>query len=703
MIKSKSISSSSLSLFNRILLLAAAIALVLYMFPKNAKFQYEYTPDKPWSYSLLVAPYDFPIYKTDGELQQEKDSLLKGFSPYYKVDTLVVAKAITQFNVDFDRIFERLQLRNYKLQENMKLTMRDDMIQILSAILSNGVISLSEKNQLDINGTKKVNVIAGQFTRNVSIDQVYTSRMTYQYLINEFQSSSSSWLGITDPTSFEVVNLNNYIEPNLSFDEQTSKNVKGSFLSHISITSGLFITGQRIVEKGEIITPEIKKIIDSYRVEHERRMGSIEKKIYLMLGQGILVGVLLAFVYLYLFFFRIDLYNNFKDIFFILLCMIAMVLITVLARRINIWSYYLIPYAILPIMLRTFFDSRTALFVHIITISIVSFMVPSGFQFLILQIMAGMAVTFSLKDLDKRSQLVKASFVVSLTYSVGFTALWLMTEGEILNISWYFFIYFLVNGLLLLLAYPVIYILEKTFKYLSDVTLMELGDTNHPLLRKLSEEAPGTFQHSIQVSNMVHAAARKIGANPLLGRVGTLYHDIGKTVKSFYFTENQSKGQSPHSVLSYEESARIVTGHVIEGVKLAQKHGLPRQIIDFITMHHGYGKAKYFYTMYKNEHPDEEIDEAVFDYPGPNPQTKETAILMMADSVEAASRSLSEYTDETIRSLVDKIIDGQMAEGHFRTAPITFQDVEMIKESFVEKLTNVYHTRIAYPTENKKA
>lgn len=703
MINLKNNSSSSLNLLNRILLLAAAIALVLYMFPKHAKFQYEYTLDKPWSYSLLVAPYDFPIYKTAAELQQEKDSLLKNFSPYYKVDTIVVAEAVTRFTVDFDRIFERLQLRNYKLQETVKLKMRDDMLQIMSAILSNGVISLSEKNQLSINGTEKVNVIAGKFTRNVSIDQINTSRMTYQYLIDEFQKSASSWLGITDPTSFEVVNLNNYIQPNLSFDVQTSQNVKSSFLSHISITSGLFITGQRIVEKGQIITPEIKKIVDSYRVEHERRMGSIEKKIYLLLGQGILIGVLLAFVFLYLFFFRVDLYHNFKDIFFIVLCMIVIVFITVLARRINIWSYYLIPYAILPIMLRTFFDSRTALFVHIITMSIIAFMVPSGFQFLVMQVIAGMAVTFSLKNLDKRSQLVRASFIVALTYSVGFTALWLMTEGEILNISWYYFIYFLANALLLLLAYPVIYILEKTFKYLSDVTLMELGDTNHPLLRKLSEEAPGTFQHSIQVSNMVHGAARKIGANPLLGRVGTLYHDIGKTVKSFYFTENQSKGQSPHSVLGYEESARIVTGHVIEGVKLAQKHGLPRQIIDFITMHHGYGKAKYFYTMYKNEHPDEEIDDSVFSYPGPNPQTKETAILMMADAVEATSRSLSEYTDESIRKMVDKIIDAQMAEGYFRSAPITFRDVELIKESFVEKLTNVYHTRIAYPTEKKKA
>lgn len=330
-------------------------------------------------------------------------------------------------------------------------------------------------------------------------------------------------------------------------------------------------------------------------------------------------------------------------------------------------------------------------------------MVPSGFQFVVLQIMAGMTVSFSLKNLDKRAQLVQTSFIVALTYSVGFSAIWMMSEGAILNISWYYFIYFLINALLLLLAYPLVYILEKTFKYLSDVTLMELGDTNHELLRRLSEEAPGTFQHSIQVSNLVHAAARRIGANALLARVGSLYHDIGKTVKSYYFTENQSKGISPHSVLSYEESARIVTGHVYEGVKLAHKHGLPKQIIDFITMHHGLGKAKYFYTMYKNEHPDETVDESIFSYPGPNPQTKETAILMMADAVEATSRSLSEYTDEAITSMVNRIIDAQMAEGLFRYAPITFQDVELIKQSFIEKLKNVYHTRISYPTENKKA
>ena len=390
-----------------------------------------------------------------------------------------------------------------------------------------------------------------------------------------------------------------------------------------------------------------------------------------------------------------------RNTLFLVCCIFVPVLLTEVCAAYNLFSLYIIPFAIAPIVVRTFFDSRTALFTHLVTVLICSVMAQFPHEFLILQIVAGMVVTFSLKELSERSQLIRCAFFVFLSYALSYVGLVLYQDADLNKIHWVMMLYFGINFILLTFAYLLVYILEKVFGYISPITLVELSNINNDVLKKLSETCPGTFQHSLQVSILASEAASRIGANAQLVRTGAMYHDVGKMANPLYFTENQNQ-VNPHNTLSFEESAQRVISHVTEGVKIAEKAGLPKEIIDFIRTHHGRGKAKYFYNSYKNQYPDREVDESLFTYPGPNPFTKETAIVMMADSVEAASRSLKEHTEESISQLVNKIIDTQIADGLLKNAPLTFRDVESVKRVFIEKLKIMYHTRISYPDLKKK-
>jgi hypothetical protein len=360
-----------------------------------------------------------------------------------------------------------------------------------------------------------------------------------------------------------------------------------------------------------------------------------------------------------------------------------------------------LPFAIVPIVVRTFFDSRTALFTHLIIVLICSLMVPFPHEFLLLQTIAGMVVTFSLRNLSERSQLIRCAFFIFLSYAICYMSLTLFQEANLNKINWMMMLYFGINFILVMFTYVLVYMLEKTFGYVSDITLVELSNINNPILKKLSETCPGTFQHSLQVSILASEAAAKIGANAQLVRTGALYHDIGKMSNPVFFTENQSS-VNPHNQLSFDQSAQIIISHVTEGVKIAEKALLPKAVISFIRTHHGRGKAKYFYNSFKNQYPDKPINDELFTYPGPNPFSKETAVLMMADSVEAASRSLKEHTEESISALVNKIIDGQIADGLLKSAPLTFKDVETVKSVFVDKLKTMFHTRISYPDLKKQ-
>ena len=500
-------------------------------------------------------------------------------------------------------------------------------------------------------------------------------------------------------------NLNNYITPNLIYDEAKSEAAQKDLLSNISYANGFVLNGQKIIDRGEIVNEQTYNILESLRKEWEKRSDSLQEKRLTLAGQILYVGIFLFCFMVYLDLFRADYYERKGSLSLLFTLIVFYSVVTAFMVSHNIFNVYMIPYAMLPIIIRVFLDSRTAFLTHVITILICSISLRFPHEFILTQLAAGLVAIFSLRELSQRSQLFRTALLVILTYAAIYFAFELMTENGLANdfskLNARMYTYFFINGILLLFTYPLLFLLEKTFGFTSNVTLVELSNINSDLLREMSETVPGTFQHSMQVANLAAEAAIRIGAKSQLVRTGALYHDIGKMENPAFFTENQSGGVNPHKNLNYEQSAQVVISHVTDGLKLADKHNLPKVIKDFISTHHGRGKTKFFYISWKNEHPDEEPNEELFTYPGPNPFSKETAILMMADAVEAASRSLPEYTEETISNLVDKIIDSQVAEGYFKECPITFKDIATIKTVFKEKLKIAYHTRISYPELKK--
>ncbi len=460
-------------------------------------------------------------------------------------------------------------------------------------------------------------------------------------------------------------------------------------------------SGERIIDRGEIVSPNIFQVLNSLKIETEKRNSSIQQSSVVILGEIIMTFGLIALFFLYIYLFRPRIFEVTSHVIFILLLILMIISLTSFTISFTSSSYYIVPFALLPIIIRVFFDSRTALFAHIITVLIISFMVDNAFQFILLQITVGMAAVSSLKDMSQRSQLAQTALYIFLSYVLMYVAFELISEGDINRIDWHYIIFFGLSSVFLLFAYVLIYIFEKIFNLVSSVTLVELTNINSDLMMQFSERAPGTFQHSLQVSNLATEAAKKINANSLLVRTGALYHDIGKMKHPEYFIENQLGGKNPLSEIDYEDASQIVINHVNDGIEIAKKSHLPEQIIKFISSHHGTSKTKYFYYSYINANPDKKPNDEIFTYPGPIPNNKETAILMMADAVEARSRSLTEYTDESISEMVENMIDNQIAEGEFKDAPITFRDVELVKAVFKEKIKNIYHNRIKYPEINK--
>ena len=471
-------------------------------------------------------------------------------------------------------------------------------------------------------------------------------------------------------------------------------------LSTVSPAKGLVQNGQKIVDRGEIINEQTYDILNSLRQAWEKRSNSVQEIHLTSMGQTLLVSVLILCFMIYLELFRKDYYQRKRSVLLLFALIVFFPVILSIMVEQNLSNVYVIPLAMIPIIIGIFLDSRTAFMAHTIIILICSIFLRYPHQFIILQMAAGMTAIYSLRELSQRSQLLRTALIVVISYALLYFAFELIQEDDLTKLNTRMYIYFAINGILLLFVYPLLFILEKTFGFTSNVTLVELSNINTKLLRAMSEAVPGTFQHSLQMANLAAEAANKIGANSQLVRTGALYHDIGKMVNPAFFTENQTN-VNPHKSLSYEQSAQVIISHITDGIKLAEKHQLPKVIKDFIRTHHGKGVAKYFYISYKNEHPDEEIDLEKFSYPGPNPFTKEQAILMMADAVEAASRSLPEYTEESIGALIEKIIDGQVSEGYFKECPITFKDIAMVKALFKEKLKTVYHTRITYPELKK--
>ncbi|NOU61737.1 HD family phosphohydrolase [Marinifilum caeruleilacunae] len=697
----------NLSNIYRFSITSITIVLIMLLFPNTGNFKYEYQKGKPWMHETLLAPFEFPILKTEKELNQDRDSILNRFSPYFKVDTSVYPSAIARFEKNFEKkwnqfekskAFQKLNFSQKRIEAE-KLLCYNYLKTNLKNYYEIGIADFqNEKIQFNYTLPETINKSVNNINEQVATNKVFSARTAYENINGNVKSDFKNPVF---QAFIQGLNLDSYLAQNLFYDKTMSDQVRNSMLENISLTKGKVERGKRIVLVGDIINDETFLILESLKKEHENLIGSSQSHYLIVGGQTLLIISCIVLLFLYLRNFRRQILHDNKKILFIFLLVLIFVALTSLIQQFPKIHIYLLPFALITIVVRTLMDSRTALFVFIITVLITGFLAPNAFEFVFLQLAAGIMAIYSLPRLERRGQLVLTGIITFFTYSVIYFAFAITQEGSIEEIKWFNFMWFAINGLLLTFSYSLIYIFEKLFGFLSDVTLIELSNQNHPLLRQLIQHSPGTFQHSLQVANLAEAAINKIGGNPLLVRTGALYHDIGKMKHPVYFIENQMTNKNPHDDLDFDKSAQIITDHVKYGVKIAKKHKLPQQIIDFIETHHGAGKVMYFYTSFKNKYPDREVDEEKFKYPGPDPFTKETAVLMMADGIEAASRSLKEKTPETIRELIDKMIDKQVNENRFANADITFKNINEIKEIFTNNLVNAYHARIEYPKENK--
>ena len=672
-------------LLYKALILLGTVALIVYFMPREGKFNYLYEYNKPWRYGLLQASFDFPIYKDDAVAQQEQDSIMSLYQPYFLLDTDIEKTETDKLKEDYNQTLRSL-FPSTDYVRHIERRLRE--------IYSVGVMSNDNMDQLIKDSIQIIKIADNKDSYPLVLNNIFTIKKAYEYILNADTVHF-------DRNILRQSNLNEYITPNLMYDEQKSASARRDLINSVSLASGIVLSGQKIIDRGEIIDDNTYRILESLKRESMKRSGSLQQKRLILFGQILFVGILIFCFMMYLELFRKQYYKSRGSLLLLFAMIVVYCVLTALMVGNSFLNVYIMPFAMLPMIIRVFLDSRTAFMALLTTVLISSVILRSPYEFILLQCVAGLVAIFSLRELSQRSQLFRSALVIVISYVALYLAYEMIHESDLSKINFRMYQYFFINGILLLFTYPLLFLLEKIFGFTSNVTLVELSNINNNLLRQMSEVAPGTFQHSMQVANLAAEVANKIGAHTQLVRTGALYHDIGKIANPAFFTENQS-GVNPHKQLEYKQSAQVVINHVKDGIKLAEKHNLPKVIKDFITTHHGLGKTKYFYVSYKNEHPDENIDEKSFTYPGPNPYSKEMAVLMMADSVEAASRSLPEYTEESISDLVDKIIDGQVADGYFKACPITFKDIATAKSVFKEKLKTMYHTRISYPEELKK-
>ena len=671
-------------LLYKCLIFVVTVSIISYFMPKEGKFNYEFDIDKPWKYGLLQASFDFNIYKSEQQIEKERDSLLTFYHPYFTVDKQVEKNMLAKLKEDYNQTLKH-SLPNTEYIRHIERT--------LKYIYEKGILSVDDYQLVTEDSIQNIMLVDKNMATLQETDQLFTVKGAYEYLLNSDTAHFNRRI-------LQSCNLNHYLTSNISYDLEKSEAALQDEMSKISPARGIVLNGQKIIDRGEIINEQTYDILRSLQQAWEKKSGSVKEIRLTLMGQTLVVGVLVLCFMIYLELFRKDYYQRKRSVLLLFALIVFFPIILSIMVEQNISNVYVIPMAMIPIIIGIFLDSRTAFMAHTTIVLICSIFLRYPHEFIILQTAAGMTAIYSLRELSQRSQLLRTALIVVICYAILYFGFELIQENDLTKLNTRMYMYFVLNGILLLFTYPLLFILEKTFGFTSNVTLVELSNINNKLLREMSEVAPGTFQHSLQMANLAAEAANKIGANSQLVRTGALYHDIGKMIHPAFFTENQS-GINPHKRLKYEESAQVIISHITNGIKLAEKHQLPKVIKDFIRTHHGKGVAKYFYISYKNEHPDEEIDLEKFSYPGPNPFTKEQAILMMADAVEAASRSLPEYTEESISNLIEKIVDGQVAEGYFKECPITFKDIAMVKALFKEKLKTVYHTRITYPELKK--
>lgn len=663
---------------SRIALVVISVTIIVCFIPRNSGPQFRYDVGKPWMYGSLIAKFDFPIYKTDEAIKEERDSLLRSFEPYYIFSSDTESRMMTKFFEDFkDGI------------PGMPKNFTSVVAGKIHQLYQTGIMGTPEYSAMAKDTSAVVRLVDGKLATSVKVSSLLSTMGAYEQLFRDETLAPHRAL-------LQRCNLNEYIEPNVVYDRERSETERNDLLGQIPLASGMVLSGQKIVDRGEIVDDYTFRVLSSFEKETQRRSASVRAIPSTITGQVIFVSLFIVLFTMYLGLFRKDYFGKPRSIAMLYTMITIFPILVSLMIEHNIFSVYVLPFAIAPIFIRVFMDSRTAFLAHVVMVMLCAAAVKYQYEFIIVQLVAGLVAIYSLRELSQRAQLFRTAVLVTLACCVVYFAMQLMTDNTFSTVDNSMYKYFIINGILLLFAYPLMLIIEKTFGFISNVTLIELSNTSKDLLRRLSEVAPGTFQHSIMVSNLASAIAEKIGAKAQLVRTGALYHDIGKMQDPAFFTENQN-GNNPLEKMNRVDAARIVISHVPEGLKLAEKYNLPSVIKDFISTHHGTGLAKYFYISYKNEHPDEPVDESLFRYPGQNPFTREQAILMMADSVEAAARSLPEYTEASISNLVDKIINGQMADGFYEYCPITFRDVAVAKQVLIDRLKSIYHTRVSYP------
>lgn len=666
------------SFVSRIVLVVLTVTLIVALLPRSQGKMFHYDEGKPWMYGQLIAKFDFPIFKSEETLKNERDSIMKNFRPYFNVNPKIEEQKIGQFLKDYKNGIPGLPPEYVTL-----------VAQRLHELYQMGIANTAYFTDLQKDSNNVVHIVMGKQAISKPVGEIYTTLGAYENLFSTPQLSAKRSI-------IQQCNLNEYIEANLQYDKARSESEMNDMLSLIPQASGMVLEGQRIIDRGDIVDAKTYRVLDSFEQATEKRNESKDQVTSMLIGQSLYVSILLSLFTLYLTLFRNDYFEKPRAISLLYAMLIIFSIITSVMMKHNIFSVYIVPFAMAPIFVRVFMDSRTAFVSHVTMIFLCAVAVKYQYEFIIVQLVAGLIAIYSLRELSKRSQIFLTALLVTVGSAAAYLSLQLIQNDDFSKLDHSMYYHLAVNGIFLLFTYPLMLIIEKLFGFISTVTMFELSNTNNELLRTLSEVAPGTFQHSMTVGNLGVEIANKIHAKGHLVRTGALYHDIGKMANPVFFTENQV-GVNPHDNISDLESAKIIIGHVTEGLRLAEKYNLPKVIQEFITTHHGTGLVKYFYINYKNAHPDKEVDEAPFRYPGPNPWTREQAILMMCDTVEAASRSLSEYTEESISNLVNKLIDSQVSSGFFTDCPITFRDIKIAKQILIERLMSIYHTRIQYP------
>jgi len=666
----------------RAALVIGSVAIIVWLMPRSNELSFNVDKGRPWIYSDLSAPFDFPIYKSDEVVSKERDSLMRLYEPYYIIDKEVSGKQIRQFYLDYSNGIPGLENDYLSIVANR---LRD--------LYASGIMNSSEYADLHQDTTRLIRIIDGKNANSVPITEINSVVSAYEQIFLDQTLAEHRDI-------LKKCNLNDYLTPNLTYDKDRSEASLNELHSSIPLATGLVQRGQKIIDRGDIVDTKTYNILMSFRKELERKHENDPQLSLTILGEILYVALIITCFTVFLSLFRKDYFEKARSSAMLYALIIIFAVIACIMVSHSILHIYMLPFAMIPIFVRVFMDSRTAFMVHMTTIFVCACILQHPLEFIAVEAVAGMIAIFSLRELSSRSQLFWTAVLITLGMALTNLSLDWIRNSDISRFSYSEYNYIAINGLLLFCSYPLLYLIEKAFGFTSNITLIELSDMNKELLRKMSEVAPGTFQHSIQVGNLAAEIARKIDAKSQLVRTGALYHDIGKITNPIYFTENQS-GVNPHEKMGSIDSAQMIISHVTEGIKMAEKYDLPTVIKDFISTHHGQGKAKFFYVQYKNAHPNDDVDELLFTYPGPNPFTKEQAILMMADTVEAASRSLPDYTEKTIRELVNRLIDAQVAEGYFKECPITFRDIAYAKTVLIEKLKMIYHTRLSYPELKK--